>query len=267
MYNYLVDSHCHLNMLEEEKGILISEVINKANQNNVKIMNNIATEIDEFEKVLNTAEKYKNVYATVGIHPSNVLKNGDRDVLNILIDYSKNNKIIAFGETGLEYCEEPINKEKQKKNFEIHIEACRRTGLPLVIHSRDADSDMIEILKSEMKNGEFRFVLHCFSSGKELCWAGLDLGGFISLSGIITFKNANELRDIVKDVPLSKIMIETDSPFLAPTPFRGQVNQPTYVRNIAEYLVDFLKIDYNTIQSNTTKNFITLFNKVKPLEN
>jgi len=253
-------------MLEEEKGILISEIVDNATQNNVKILNNISTEIDEFEKVLNVAKKYKNVYATIGIHPSNILKNKDNDILNILVNYSKDDKVIAFGETGLEYFEEPINKEKQKKNFEIHIEACRKTNLPLVIHSRDADNDMIDILRSEMKNGEFRFVLHCFSSGKELCWAGLDLGGFISLSGIITFKNANELRDIVKDVPFNRVMLETDSPFLAPTPFRGKINQPAYIKNIAEYLVDFLKIDYNTIQSNTTKNFITLFNKVKPLE-
>ncbi|MDD2839519.1 MAG: TatD family hydrolase [Rickettsiales bacterium] len=263
--NYLVDSHCHLNMLEEEKGILISEAIDKANQNNVRIINNISTEIKEFDKVFKVTEKYENVYATIGVHPSmitNVV-----NTLNLLLEYSKKEKVIAFGESGLEYAEDSIDKDKQKKNFEIHIEACRKTGLPLVIHSRNADSDMIDILKNEMKNGEFRFVLHCFSSGKELCWTGLDLGGFISLSGIITFKNANELRDIVKDVPLNRIMLETDSPFLAPTPFRGQINQPAYVKNIAEYLVDFLKLDYNIIQSNTTKNFIELFNKVKPLEN
>ncbi len=264
MYHYLVDSHCHLNMLEEEKGVLISEAIEMANKNQVKIINNISTEIEEFEKILATAEKYKNVYATIGVHPSTI-SNID-ETLNKLLDYSKKEKVIAFGESGLEYFEEPIDKVKQKKNFEIHIEACRKTNLPLVIHSRNADDDMIDILKSEMKNGEFKFVLHCFSSGKELCWTGLDLGGFVSLSGIITFKNANELRDIIKNVPLNKIMLETDSPFLAPTPFRSQVNQPAYIKNIAEYLVDFLKIDYNTIQSTTTENFIKLFNKVKKLE-
>lgn len=264
MHNYFVDSHCHLNMLEEEKGILVSDAIETANRNQVKIINNISTEIGEFEKILNTAEQYENVYATIGVHPSTIL-NID-ETLNKLLAYSKNNKVIAFGESGLEYFEEPIDKAKQKKNFEIHIEACRKTNLPLVIHSRNADNDMIDILKSEMKNEEFRFVLHCFSSGKELCWTGLDLGGFVSVSGIITFKNANELRDIIKSVPFDKIMLETDSPFLAPTPFRGQINQPAYVKNIAEYLVDFLKIDYSIIQNTTTKNFIKLFNKVKLLE-
>ncbi|HSQ97891.1 MAG TPA: TatD family hydrolase [Rickettsiales bacterium] len=266
MYNYLIDSHCHLNTLEDEKGLLVSDIVEKANQNQVKIINNISTEVEEFVKVLNVAEKYENVYATIGIHPSNI-KNVDMS-LNELLSYASNKKVIAFGETGLEYNCEPItDKTKQKKNFEIHIEACRQANLPLVIHSRDADNDMIDMLKSEMKNGEFRFVLHCFSSSKDLCWTGLDLGGFISLSGIITFKNANELRNIIKDVPLDRIFLETDSPYLAPTPFRGQINEPAYVKNIAEYLVDFLKKDYINIQEITTKNFLKLFNKVKPLEN
>ena len=122
---------------------------------------------------------------------------------------------------------------------------------------------MIEVLTSEMKNGEFKFLLHCFSSGKKLCWTGLDLGGYVSLSGIITFKKADELRDIVKDIPLNRIMLETDSPFLAPIPYRGKTNEPAYVKNIAEYLSNFFMVDFNQIQEITTKNFLTLFNKVQ----
>lgn len=260
MYNFLVDSHCHLNMIQEEKNLLLTDIMKKANENNVKIINNICTDIDEFDKVLNLSKKLKNVYTTIGVHPSNTEKKIPS--VELLIKYSKDKNVIGIGETGLEYFYNPIDKAKQKKNFEIHIEASRKSGLPLVIHSRNADNDMIDILKNEIKNGDFNFVLHCFSSGKDLCWTGLDLGGYISLSGIITFKNADNLRDIIKDVPLNRILLETDSPFLAPIPFRGQINEPSHIKDIVNYLVDFLKNDFNIIQENTSKNFLRLFDKV-----
>ena len=260
MYNFLVDSHCHLNMLQDEKNLSPVDVIAKADEKGVKIINNICTDADEFDKVLNLSKQFKNVYTTIGVHPSNT--ENKIPTLDLLLRYLSDDNVIGIGESGLEYFYEPIDKVKQKKNFEIHIEASRKTKLPLVIHSRNADDDMIDILKSEMKNGEFKFVLHCFSSGKDLCWTGLDLDGYISLSGIITFKNAEDLRNIVKNVPLNRILLETDSPFLAPTPFRGKINEPCHVKDIANYLVDFLKIDFNIIQENTTKNFLRLFSKV-----
>lgn len=261
MYNFLVDSHCHLKSLRDEKELNLSKVIEDANNNNVAIINNIATEISEFDDVISIANSFKNVYASIGIHPSNITD--EINVLNILKEYAKKEKVIGIGESGLEYFYEPVDKIKQRKNFEVHIEVARSEKLPLVIHSRSADEDMIDILKSEMKNGEFSFVLHCFSSGKELCWTGLDLGGYISLSGIVTFKKADDLRNIIKNVPLNRILLETDSPYLAPVPFRGQINEPKYIKNIANYLVDFLKIDFNIIQETTTKSFVTLFNKIK----
>ena len=261
MYDFLVDSHCHLNVLQDEKNLDINDVVNRANENGVKILNNIATKIEDFDNILTVANKFDNVYASLGVHPSDII---DRTpTLEILKKYAKNEKVIGIGESGLEYFYEPIDKVKQKKNFEIHIEVARQEKLPLIIHSRSADNDMIDILKSEMKNGEFKFVLHCFSSGKELCWTGLDLGGYISISGIATFKNANNLREIIKDVPLDRMLVETDSPYLAPTPFRGQINEPYHVKDIVNYLVDFLKIDYNILQNITTKSFISLFSKVK----
>ena len=260
MYNFLVDSHCHLNMLSQESNRNIEDIILKAKENDVKILNNISTEESEFDSIINISEKFDNIYSTIGIHPSNIESNIIS--LDKLLLYSKNKKVIAIGESGLEYHYEPIDKIKQKKSFEIHIEAARKSNIPLVIHSRNADDDMIDILKSEMKNGDFKFVLHCFSSGEKLCWTGLDLGGYISLSGIVTFKNADELRGIIKNVPLKNIILETDSPFLAPIPFRGKVNEPANVKNIANYLVDFLKIDFNILEDYTTRNFITLFNKV-----
>ncbi len=261
MYNFLVDSHCHLKTLRDEKKLNLSKVIEDANTNNVAIINNIATEISEFDDVINIANSFKNVYASIGVHPSNITD--ETNVLKILKEYAKKEKVIGIGESGLEYFYEPVDKIKQRKNFEVHIEVARSEKLPLVIHSRSADEDMIDILKSEMKNGEFSFVLHCFSSGKELCWTGLDLGGYISLSGIVTFKKADDLRNIIRNVPLNRILLETDSPYLAPVPFRGQINEPKYIKNIANYLVDFLKIDFNIIQEATTKSFVTLFNKIK----
>ena len=213
MYNFLVDSHCHLNMIEDEKGLQMVDVVKRANENGINILNNICTDVDEFDKILNASKKFKNVFTTVGVHPSNA--ENKIPTLELLLEYTKDDNVIGIGESGLEYFYEPIDKVKQKKNFEIHVEAARQSKLPLVIHSRNADEDMIEILNSEMKNGEFKFILHCFSSGKKLCWTGLDLDGYISLSGIVTFKNAQDLREIVKDIPLNKILLETDSPYLA----------------------------------------------------
>ncbi len=171
----------------------------------------------------------------------------------------KKDKIIGVGECGLDYHYEGYDKVKQRKNFEIHIELARQENKPLIIHSRDADNDMIEILKSEVKNKEFNFLLHSFTSGAELLKCGLDLGGYISLSGIITFKNADDIRQTIKDVPLNKLLVETDAPFLAPVPFRGQTNQPAYTKNTAEYLANFFNLDYKKFQSITTENFMTLF--------
>ena len=259
--NFLIDSHCHLNMLRNEKGLNIDDVINRSNQNYVNIINNIGTHISEFDSILELSNQYDDVYASLGVHPSEALN--QIATLDILLDYAKQEKVIGIGESGLEYHYEPINKNIQKKNFEIHIEACRQTKLPLIIHSRDADEDMMDILKTEMKNGEFSFVLHCFSSGKDLCYTGLDLGGYISLSGIITFKKSGELRDIIKNVPLNRLLLETDAPFLPPEPYRGKINEPAFIKNIVNYLVKFLKKDFNIITNETSNNFLQLFNKVK----
>jgi len=257
----LIDSHCHLNMLLEKEGYEINSILRNAKESDIQIMQNICTSIEEFDDVLKLSEKYDNIYCSIGVHPESI---GEKIItVEEIVEKSKNKNVIGIGEVGLEYHYEPIDKIKQKKNFEVHIEACRRTALPLIIHSREADNDMIEMLDSEMKNGKFSFVLHCFSSGKELAYKGLDLGGYISLSGIVTFKNAKELREIVKDVPLNRIMLETDSPYLCPEPKRGQINEPAHVEYIAEYLVDFLKIPYKDICSTTTENFLKLFNKVK----
>ena len=174
----------------------------------------------------------------------------DKDILK----YTNNNKIIAIGETGLDYHYNTENKLKQKRNFEIHIEACRKTGLPLIVHTRDADKDMINILESEMKNGEFDFVLHCFSSSKELAYRSLDIGGFISFSGIVTFKNASDLQEIAKTIPIDRIFIETDAPYLAPVPLRGKENQPAYIKYTAEEIAKLREISIDELTQITTSN-------------
>lgn len=257
---FLVDSHCHLSFLENE-GFDLDSVLKEADDYGVRIVQDICTSMEEFPRVLKIAEKYSNVYCSLGVHPGDI-KN---EIVTVeeLVEKSKNKNVIGLGEVGLEYHFEPFDKVKQRKNFEVHIEAARQTGLPVIIHSRDSDDDMIDILESEMNNGEFSFVLHCFSSSKRLAYKGLDLGGYISLSGIVTFKNAKELREIVKDIPIERIILETDAPYLSPEPKRGQINKPGYVKYIAEYLVDFLKISFNDIQRVTTENFLNLFNKVE----
>ena len=259
MYNFLIDSHCHLNFLVEQ-GFDIDNIINLAQNNSVNIINNICTKISEFEEILQLTNRFDGVYCSIGQHPEEI-EDGIADIDKLLY-YTNNKKVVAIGETGLDYHYRTDNKVEQKKNFEIHIEASRRSKLPLIIHSREADTDMMDILNSEMKNGNFKFVLHCFSSSRELAFKGLDLDGYVSFSGILTFKNAIELQDRAKNIPLNKIIVETDSPYLAPVPFRGKVNQPCHVKHVAEYLVVLLNVDFDKIQHMTTENCLRLFDKM-----
>lgn len=257
--DFLVDSHCHLNYLND-MGLDIDNVVKEATDNNVKIINNIGTNINDTQKIIDLANNYDNVYATVGHHPEE-LENGIASVEELL-QFTNDSKIIGIGESGLDYHFRSDNRNDQIKNFESHIEVARITHLPLIIHTRDADSDMIDILVNEIKNGFFSFVLHCFSSSKELAYKALDLDGYISLSGIVTFKNATSLQDIVKNLPKNRLLIETDSPYLAPVPFRGKTNQPKYVKEVALFLSNIFGIDFQEIQSITTSNFLNLFNKI-----
>jgi TatD DNase family protein len=183
--------------------------------------------------------------------------------LEELLAYSGEDMVVALGETGLDYHYGDGNRREQIENFELHIEASRQSGLPLVIHSRDADSDMADILQSEIRNGAFSFVLHCFCSGQRLARCGLDLGGFISLSGIVTFKNSSELVGIAKTIPVDRLLVETDSPYLAPEPLRGRVNEPDHVSLVARRLSEIFGLDYDTLCSRTTDNALGLFSKIR----
>lgn len=258
---FLIDSHCHLNYLKKDHNL--ANIIENAYKNNVKIINNICTSIEEIEEIIEICNQYQNVFGSVGIHPSEIRETFSS--VEDLIKYTNKNKIYSIGETGLDYHYEPFNKNQQKKNFEIHIEASRKTQLPLIIHSRECDLDMIGILETEIKNGAFPFLLHCFCSSKELAYKALDLGGYISLSGIITFNNSVELQALVKTLPLDKILVETDAPYLAPKPFRGKENFPEYTKHTAEFIAKLLNIDLETFSKITTNNFFTLNPKINKM--
>ena len=262
LYNFLIDSHCHLKDLEEEE-ISADYAVNFAKNNGIFAINNVCADINDFEKILEISCKFKNVFCCIGQHPENVTE--QIPTIESVVEKTKHDLVIGIGESGLDYhyCNDPDNIKLQKINFINHIEMARQSGLPLVIHSRECDNDMIDILKSEYKNQEFKMLLHSFSSGKELVKTCLDLDGYVSLSGMITFKNAENIREIVRTLPIDRLLVETDSPFLTPVPMRGKVDQPAYVKYTAKYLSELVNTTFENVQNTTTKNFFDFFEKAK----
>lgn len=259
-HNFLVDTHTHLDLLEE-KGLNIDEIISNAKQNRVEILQTIGTKFSNFENVYKFTQKYDNVFASFGIHPCNV-EEEEKITAEKIVEICKTHpKIIGLGETGLDYYHPGFVKENQIASFIEHIKAARILDLPVIIHTRDADLDMIKILESEMKNGKFKALLHCFSSSKELALKAIELGIYISVSGILTFKNAQELQNITKEIPLEFLLVETDAPYLAPMPHRGQTNQPAFTRHTAEFLAELKNVSFEEICQITTGNFYKLFSK------
>lgn len=261
MHNYIVDSHCHLDLIEK-KGLDINEVLNYANQNQVRILQTVCTKISEIDKILKYTTN-KNVYASIGTHPCNVNQEKVYKTEEILKYIDEYPKIIAIGETGLDYFHDTSYVDLQKECFLNHIQASQISNLPTIIHSRNADEDMIDILAVEQKNSNFPALLHCFSSGKELAFKAIDLGVFISISGIVTFKNAKSLQDIVRDIPLDFLLVETDSPYLAPDPFRSKINQPAFTSNIVDFIANLKNVSRETIIDVTTKNFLSIFKRAQ----
>jgi TatD DNase family protein len=220
----------------------------------------ISTRVEKFDAIKAIAEAHDEIWCSVGTHPNNA-----HEELHIstadLVRLSEHPKCVAIGEAGLDYFYDKAPKEAQAIGFRRHIAAARQTGLPLVIHSRAADDDMIAVLEQETHQGVFPFVLHCFSSGAELARRGLALGGYVSFSGIITFKNAEEIRTVAGFVPLDRLLVETDAPYLAPMPHRGQSNEPSYVRHTAQKLADLRGMSLEALGEQTTANFARLFSK------
>lgn len=253
----LVDSHCHLNFPDFVPDLDV--VIDRAREQGVGVMQTICTKISEFEQVHAVASKYDNIWCSVGIHPHSA---GDESVTEAeLTAFTQRPKVIGIGETGLDYYYEHSPRDAQQKSFLTHIAVGRVTGLPLIIHTRDADDDTISMISSEMKKGKFSALIHCFSSGVRLAEAMLELGLYISFSGIVTFKKAEELREVAKLVPLDRILVETDAPYLAPMPMRGQRNEPAYTKHTAAFIAELKGVPEKEFARITTDNFFTLFSK------
>ncbi|MET3925223.1 TatD family hydrolase [Devosia sp. 2618] len=254
----LIDSHCHLDF--EALSNDIDGVLARAAAAGVTGMVTISTLVEKFSTYAAIAERYDNVWCSVGTHPHNADKELHIEV-DELVRLSAHPRCVAIGEAGLDYFYDNAPREAQAIGLRRHIAAARITGLPLVIHSRQADEDMAAILEEETAQGAFPFVLHCFTAGVGLARRALALGGYISFSGIITFKNAEEIREVAKFVPADRYIVETDAPYLAPIPHRGQSNEPSFVRHTAEKLAEVRGISLEQLGQETTANFARLFSK------
>ena len=254
----IVDSHCHLDFPDFEGEI--PDLVARANDAGVKRMVTICTKLKNEPSVRKIAEEHEAVYYAAGTHPMSAASEPLASV-DQLIEISQHPKMVGIGETGLDYHYTAESAETQKTSLKIHIEAARETDLPLIIHSRAADEDMAAILKDEFKKGQYKCVMHCFSSSVELAKLSLELGFYLSMSGIITFKKSEELRSIFKLAPIDQVLVETDSPYLSPVPFRGKRNEPSYTAHTAEVGAKIYGVDYKTFANQTTKNFNRLFSK------
>ena len=260
----LVDSHCHLDypgLIEDLDG-----VVARAGAAGIGRMLTICVKLSEFERVHDVAKRFDNVWCTVGVHPHEADSETGVTAQRI-IEATKSPDVVGIGETGLDYFYDNAPREEQKTCFLAHIEAARETQLPLIIHARDADEDMANILESEHTRGAFPFLLHCFSSGPDLAQRAVAIGGYVSLSGIITFKKADDIRETVKLLPLERLLVETDAPYLAPVPHRGKTNEPAFTAHTAAKLAEIKGVTPEEIAEVTTANFHRLFTKIPPLAN
>ncbi|MBO0344450.1 TatD family hydrolase [Roseibium limicola] len=255
----IVDSHCHLDFpdFDGEREALLQ----RADEAGVKLMVTICTRVRKFDQIRALADAHEQVYCSVGTHPNNA--DEERGIpAEEIIALTEHPKVVAIGEAGLDYFYDHAKPEAQQEGLRTHIAVARQTGLPLVIHSRDADDDMAAILEEEMGKGTFPAILHCFSSGRDLALKGIELGLYVSFSGILTFKRSEELRDIARELPADRLLVETDAPYLAPQPRRGKRNEPAYTAMTAQTLADTRGVSLEEISRQTTENFFRLFKKV-----
>lgn len=255
----LVDSHCHLDFPEFAPEL--DAIVERARAAGIGRMVTISTRVRKLPQVLAVAEKYPDIFCSVGTHPHNAHEELDIDTAQ-LIALSKHPKIVAIGEAGLDYHYDKSPRDAQEAGFRQHIAAARQTGLPLVIHAREADADMARILVEETEKGAFPAVLHCYTGGRDLAFEAIELGLYIGFTGIMTFKSGQDLRELAADLPAHRILVETDAPFLAPLPYRGKRNEPSYVVETAKVLAQVRGVDADEIARQTTENFFRLFSKV-----
>ena len=256
----LIDSHCHLDFPEltsDESGVLA-----RARTAGVAGMLTIGTRLDQFERVRAIAERHDNVWCSVGVHPHEAKEEGQRTP-DRLIEAARHPKVVGIGETGLDFYYEHSPREEQAESFRAHIAASRQTGLPLIVHTRNADAETGDMLEEEYGKGAFPGLIHCFSSGRAVAERALALGLYISISGIVTFKAAEDLRAIVRDVPLDRLLVETDAPYLAPIPKRGKTNEPAFVAHTAAKVAELKGVSLAELEAATTDNFFRLFAKAE----
>ena len=258
----LVDSHCHLNFSELVERL--PDVLATMRDNAVTHALVIGVNLPEFPSVLALAEQHANLYATVGVHPDN--PDAEEPDVARLVSLAQHPKVVGIGETGLDYHWCKGDLEWQHQRFRNHIHAARQAGLPLVVHTRESVADTLRLMREENADA-CGGVMHCFTEDRESARAALDLGFYISISGIVTFKNATQVKEVASMVPLDRLLVETDSPYLAPVPYRGKLNQPGYVRHVAEHIADLRGIAYEALAAATSENFFRLFAKAQRAEN
>ncbi len=252
------DSHCHLNY----KGVFEqqADVLARARARGVGAMLNISTRESEWDAVVATAEREPDVWASIGIHPHEADQHQDVDKAK-LVERAAHPRVVGIGESGLDYYYDHSDRARQQASFRTHIAACRETGLPLIVHTRDAEDDTLAILRDEMEQGAYKGVIHCFTASGTFADAALALGFYISISGIVTFRNARDLQDTAARLPIDRLLIETDAPFLAPVPNRGKQGEPAFVADTATFLADLRGEPIEQLAAKTRGNFFTLFDK------
>ncbi|MBI3545475.1 MAG: TatD family hydrolase [Gammaproteobacteria bacterium] len=261
----LVDSHCHLNF--DPLNTCLEDVLQRARDNGVGHMLCVAVTLEAYPEIRQLAQQHAHIFASVGVHPNET--EGHEPSVDELVDLADNPRVVAIGETGLDYFRSQGDLSydqtngvgrhlQQQERFRHHIRAAKKSGKPLIIHTRDAAQDTLRIMREEGA-GEIGGVMHCFTESQDVARAALDLNFYISFSGIVTFRNAEALRDVAKNVPADRLLIETDSPYLAPVPYRGKTNEPAFVRHVAECLANLRQLSVESIADLTTRNFFTLF--------
>ena len=256
----IIDSHCHLTY--EPMSSSLDETIRRANNDGVKYLLTISTEDKSFKNILDIVRNYNSVYGTYGIHPHEAKKHKEIKSNYIVEKVNKNKKIIGIGESGLDFYYNHSEKKDQISSFLEHIDASQKTNLPLIVHTRSAEDDTLEILKKATQKKDLKILIHCFTGTKEFAFKLLDIGAYISASGVVTFKKSKELAKTFKEIPINRILVETDSPYLSLEPLRGQPNEPSYITHTVRFLSDLKNISYEKFSEHTTQNFFNLFGKL-----
>ena len=256
----IIDSHCHLTY--EPMSSSLEETIKRANKDGVEFLLTISTEDKSFRNILDILDKYKCVYGSYGIHPHEAKQHKGIKFENIIEKVKQNKKIIGIGETGLDFYYNHSEKKDQIESFLEHIEASQKTNLPIIVHTRSAEGETFEILQKAVKKNNLKILIHCFTGSKDFAFKLLDIGAYISASGVVTFKKSQDLADTFKEIPLNRLLVETDSPYLAPEPLRGKPNEPSYIVHTVKFLSELKKVSIENISDSTSKNFFNLFGKL-----